>query len=68
MGTVLKFAEAPRRTLRQGGRAGMKGEERGVVVIFPGVRIEREGVDLSARIGRKLDRQQSEERGPGFPN
>lgn len=67
MGTVLNFAEAPRRTVRQVRPSAAKGEERGVVVIFPGVRIEREGLDLSARIGRKLDRQQSEERGPGLP-
>ncbi|MXN65726.1 hypothetical protein GR183_12495 [Stappia sp. GBMRC 2046] len=67
MGTVLNFAEAPRRAVRQGRPAGADGERKGVVVIFPGIRMEREGVDLSARIGRKLDRQQSEERGPGFP-
>ncbi len=55
MGTLLDFASAPRPLSRvnaaqksdQNGHGTPKGE----VILFPGVRYERETLDLSARIG-----------------
>ncbi len=49
MGTVLDFDTAPKaRRPRAGERTC--GSTAGELVIFPGVRIERHGVDLSARL------------------
>lgn len=55
MGTLLDFASAPRPLSRvrkpshaaDGAQTALKGE----VILFPGVRYERETLDLSARIG-----------------
>ncbi|EFO29070.1 hypothetical protein TRICHSKD4_4885 [Roseibium sp. TrichSKD4] len=55
MGTLLDFASAPRpssrltRTTRPVGRSASA--PAGEVVIFPGVRYERNELDLAARIG-----------------
>jgi len=51
MGILLDFAAAPRPTSRIEPRHRVKNETAGEVIIFPGVRIERDTLDLSARIG-----------------
>jgi hypothetical protein len=55
MGTLLDFASAPRplsrlTTKRNTPKNGVSAP-RGEVVLFPGVRYEREALDLAARIG-----------------
>lgn len=55
MGTLLDFASAPRplsrlKTNRNTLKTGYS-TPRGEVVLFPGVRYEREALDLAARIG-----------------
>ncbi|WP_186393927.1 MULTISPECIES: hypothetical protein [unclassified Pannonibacter] len=51
MGYVLDFRMAPKRPQRKaaGGQGPVSQED--VVVLFPGARIEREALDLAARIG-----------------
>ena len=55
MGTLLDFSSAPKPAVRVNGRrnrppnAGQKGY--GEVILFPGVRYEREELDLASRIG-----------------
>lgn len=55
MGTLLDFASAPRPASRVGPHHNSAGssmsEQRGEVILFPGVRYERLALDLSARIG-----------------
>ncbi len=55
MGTLLDFASAPRPASRVGPHRNSAGssrpEQRGEVILFPGVRYERLALDLSARIG-----------------
>ncbi len=72
MGTVLDFAHAPRGSNRSRKAAKDRvstgsSQGTGVVIIFPGIRIERQGLDLSARIGRNLDASpiKGNERDPG---
>ncbi|WP_346898508.1 hypothetical protein [uncultured Roseibium sp.] len=55
MGTLLDFASAPRpasrvRTSHNSAGSSMS-EQRGEVILFPGVRYEKLALDLSARIG-----------------
>ncbi len=56
MGIILDFATAPRRLHRPKRAFARRIERDADVIIFPGIRIERQTLDLSARIGRKLDR------------
>jgi hypothetical protein len=51
MGYVLDFRMAPRRPLRKTAGVQVPVSQEDVVVMFPGVRIEREALDLAARIG-----------------
>ncbi|CAN5366391.1 hypothetical protein BH10PSE9_BH10PSE9_08580 [soil metagenome] len=46
MGTIVEMKAAAARRERPAAKAGEKGE----VVIFPGVRIERHDIDLSHRV------------------
>ena len=74
MGTVLDFAQAPRSVRRSSKPvtdryADGGSQDMGVIIIFPGIRIERQGLalDLGARIGRNLDTSpfKGSERDPG---
>lgn len=55
MGTLLDFASAPRPASRvrtnHSSAGSSRTEQRGEVILFPGVRYERLALDLSARIG-----------------
>lgn len=74
MGTVLDFAQAPRSVSRSRKPATARysqsgAQDMGVIIIFPGIRIERQGLalDLGARIGRNLEASsfKGSERDPG---
>jgi len=52
MGTVLTFDAATRPARSSERRAPRNGADRGEVILFPGVRMERHALDLAARIGR----------------
>ncbi|WP_417684690.1 hypothetical protein [Roseibium sp.] len=55
MGTLLDFSSAPRPMSRlkrvASEKRGSARSAKGEVILFPGVRYEREGLDLAARIG-----------------
>lgn len=62
MGTVLDFAQTRGSISRSRKSAasrvsGCGAQDMGVVIVFPGIRIERQApaLDLGARIGRNLD-------------
>ncbi|SDT98705.1 hypothetical protein SAMN05428979_0931 [Stappia sp. ES.058] len=69
MGTVLSF-NSSRRFDRSLHRCGPQSPgHQAEVVIFPGVRMERDTLDLAARIGRKRESgpQVGADREPGRP-
>ena len=57
MGTILRF-EAPPQSKRRERREVP--EEGGMVVIFPGVRIDRSDIDLSARVRTQPEKTRKE--------
>ena len=55
MGNVLKFDRTARASRSVDGSASRGERARGEVIIFPGVRMERQMLDLATRIGRKRE-------------
>lgn len=51
MGYVLDFRMAPRRPARKPLQEKEASRQESVVVVFPGIRMEREALDLAVRIG-----------------
>jgi hypothetical protein len=69
MGTVLSFTSSRRFDRASERCATYRSGHQAEVVIFPGVRMERDTLDLSARIGRKRENgpQLGADREPGRP-